>query len=883
MTGKGRRTQPVALIDARLPIHSRQPEAAAVRAVAQRLFRSVLARSRPARVLALGAAFVTIVAIMQWQLWRGGLSVPITYSGDASFYHSITKTIADYGWYLTNPRLGAPFHQALYDYPLGYDNLNFIGIRILAWISNNPFVINNLFALLTFPTVFAAAWYAFRRLRFSPGISCTAAIVYTLSPYHFVRGDVHLMLAAYYAVPLGCLLLYELVNDDSSGRAGDPVRPAAGWGHHVRRSLLSRWVWVPILLGSSGAYHAVFFSYLAGIVGIGLAVRHGDPRRLVRPLLCVALTLGVLSANNLPTFIYQLRHGSNHQAVTRRLGESDVYGLQVAYLVLPIDHHRIGALADLKDQLKTSVSPVNDPELQGLGAIAAAGLILSLGALFLGGIGSERRDRRSRLCRVSGAFNLSAILLATVGGFSTLLGLLGFVQVHAYNRISIFVAFFSLVALAALFEAWLAKRNRGRYAVGALLVAICAFAVFDQTAVVPANRRQVAAAVASDREFISRIERRLGPNRRVFELPLLDYPESLFFPQPGSFYSTDELGKPALFSESLRWSWGAMKGRPENLTPTFVNRPLESLLPNLAALGFDGIYIDRRGFVDHATQIEARLDSLVAGSRFVSVDGTKSFFDLRQYRHRLHVPAALTDAALHPVQLRWERGFEPADGAGQFFPLLDNLTSGRWAQNNAVVQITNPLPTSRHLTVHLHVQLATRGQGVVEVREATHTQTFEVSGADTPYDLKLDVPPGTINLTFHSKTAGPSTGTAKPPRTFRFTNVWSEPSPDPGRVVEPPTAPSRDRARAAQADGRISAPSRQGPPPVGTTHAGPKPPTPPVVQHTRDDGRRKIHEPVTPRTPQPSGTPPGPVLRTRPNATPVSQPGGIHRGRSVVH
>ena len=33
------------------------------------------------------------------------------------------------------------------------------------------------------------------------------AVLYAVIPYHFLRGEVHLTLSAYYAVPLGCWLI----------------------------------------------------------------------------------------------------------------------------------------------------------------------------------------------------------------------------------------------------------------------------------------------------------------------------------------------------------------------------------------------------------------------------------------------------------------------------------------------------------------------------------------------------------------------------------------------------------------------------------------------------------------------------------------------------
>lgn len=728
------------------------------------------ARLRPLVVPVLGAVFATGVAVWQWRLWQGGLGVPITYEGDASLYHSLTKTIIDQGWYFTDPRLGAPFERVLTDSQRSYEgNLGFLVIRALSWVWDNPFVVNNLFVLLTFPAVFAATWFALRRLRFSPWIACTAAVVYTISPYHFFRRDYHPLLAAYFAVPLACLLLYELI--DRGGR-GETLFEISGWRRRLRRVLTSRWFWIPVLLGVSGGYYVFFFACLALLVGLVLVIRARDLRCLIRPVLCVGLAAGVLFAGNIPGFVYEWRHGRNDEAVDRRLGENDIYGLQVAYLVLPIDNHRIAAFDDFKDQLTDTVSPLRDPEKQSLGLIAAVGLVVSLVSLVLVRAGSDADDQWRRLRRRSGALNVAAILLGTVGGISTLIELVGFLDVRAYNRLSIFIAFFSLVALAALAESFVTKRALRRWpaALAGALVVVCLFAAFDQTAIVPTRRADVEAAVDSDRDFVHEIHRRLGGDGQVFELPLMRTADEKITglpPVPGSVnpgeFFTHELAKPELFDDSLRWSWGAVKGRPEDLTPSYQGRPLDSLLPDLDALGFDGIYIDRRGFPDHGEQVESRLEALVGPPPLVSRDGTKSFFDLRPYRRA--APASTPDeraAARHPVRLDWGHGFDDIDGNGQFYPQLDGVTSGRSASHDATLSVVNPSHAVRRLSLHAMAETAGSTDETLEVRARREHLRFDLSTQPTPIDIEVHVPPGRTELQFHSSE----------PEEFRINDVW---------------------------------------------------------------------------------------------------------------
>jgi phosphoglycerol transferase len=742
-------------------------------------------RWREGLVPAIGAVFVTLIACWYFKIWNGGLGTPNTYSGDGLYYAGVTKSIIQHGWYFTNPNLGAPLGQATYDYPLGYDNLNLGVIRVFAWVWSNPFIVNNLFLYLTFPAAFLTSWFVLRRLGFSKPVAWVVGVVYAILPYHFVRADAHLMLSAYYVVPLGALLLYEFVG--ASGKEGS--RPDAwqelssgSWLDRGARLLRSRWFWISVILGSGGVYYASFFVLLAIAAGCLTAVRDRDLRRLALPAICSVLVVAVLVINNAPTLLYSVRHGRNREVADRSLGENDIYGLEISYLVLPIDNHRLPVFRHIKEKLTNeSVSPVRDSEGQAIGLLASLGLVVSVGSALMGVTTSRSGDPWFSLRRRSGELNLLAILLATVGGISTILGLIGFTSLRGYNRISIFIGFFSLIALGALCESWLRRRRRlTRFGGGvvAVSIAVCAFAVFDQTPrALPSPRDQVKEQVSSDRAFTKSIDRRLGRGAMVFELPLMGYPETAIAVAPQTRYYTDELVKPSLFADDLRWSWGAMRGRPEDLTPSFVGRPLERLLPDLAALSFDGIYIDRRGFPDHGGQIEAQLTSMLDEQPMLSRDRDLSFFDLRAYRrdYKRATPEgalrAQRNAALHPLRLRWGDGFGDGFGAAAY-PALDGVTFGRAARNGAVLDVTNPLRGTRRLMLHFGINAPDSRPATLEVRTPRGTQRFALPST-MPLTVELNAPRGETRLTFHIDYAGPGTP-SDAQAAFQIVNPWWE-------------------------------------------------------------------------------------------------------------
>ena len=66
---------------------------------------------------AMGIATGLALAVMR--VWNGSFSVPWRFGGDADFYLMVTDAIVTDGWYLSNPKLAAPFGQDLYDLPHG--------------------------------------------------------------------------------------------------------------------------------------------------------------------------------------------------------------------------------------------------------------------------------------------------------------------------------------------------------------------------------------------------------------------------------------------------------------------------------------------------------------------------------------------------------------------------------------------------------------------------------------------------------------------------------------------------------------------------------------------------------------------------------------------
>ena len=166
------------------------------------------------------------------RLWDADLRVPFSYSGDGTLNLTLIKTVMERGWFYENPRLGAPSGQELYDYPvLSGDGLHVAFFWLAGLFTDDPSVVMNVFFVLTFPVTAVVTYLVLRRLAVGPEVALVIAVLYALTPYHFMRGEVHLFLAAYYVVPIGAYLALSVLD----GRLGSGWR-RRGW----RRSWLSR-------------------------------------------------------------------------------------------------------------------------------------------------------------------------------------------------------------------------------------------------------------------------------------------------------------------------------------------------------------------------------------------------------------------------------------------------------------------------------------------------------------------------------------------------------------------------------------------------------------------------------------------------------------------
>jgi hypothetical protein len=582
----------------------------------------------------LGATLLSSVLIFTGlRLDQADLKAPFYYDLDSLLILPMVKSTVErgFGGHWRTEKLGAPGILELHDFPV-IDHLHFLLIWLLSKVVPNLILLYNLYFLLTFPLTTFTAMLTFRQLRLTLPAAAVGGVLYSFLPYHYQRWENHYFLAAYWMVPLSLLPVFAIYRGELPF-----FRQLTVGCYHWR---LISWgslgfVVLALAVASSGAYYAFFACAFTAFTAVYSFVAFRMWHSLVSALLLIAFIVLFGTINHLPTFFYQAEYGVN--PVTERVPEdADVYGLKLTHLILPIEDHNLRIFARYKWYYNAPTRPAeNENKSATLGIVGVVGLIgLILSLLFPNRLPSQYK--------YLAALTAFGVLLATIGGFGSIFNLLVTAQIRGYNRISVFIAFFCLLATLRVIDTFLSQRPRRlsllhlSYAVLPLIwlvlfpcreisprtkaridrlrdllrqrklpakwlvwPAILIVGFLDQTPyawfkseIVKTLNEQANRYRADDR-FFAGIEQSMPPESKIFCLPYVPYPES----PPVQKMPNYEHARGYIHTGTLTWSYGAMKGREADAWQMDVSfRDTDELLQRIVYRGFDGVLIDMRGY-----------------------------------------------------------------------------------------------------------------------------------------------------------------------------------------------------------------------------------------------------------------------------------------------
>jgi len=320
--------------------------------------------------------------------------------------------------------------------------------------------------------------------------------------------------------------------------------------------------------------------------------------------------------------------------------------------------------------------------------------------------------------------------------------------IRCYYRLSVFIAFLSIFGFIFVLERLAGKLwtwRQGKLLYSALHLLIAGAGLLDQTSkdLVPAYG-PIRAEFQSDRDFVQRIEARL-PGQPIFQLPHVPFPEMMV--QQTTCY--DHL-RGYLHSKSMRWSGGAVKGRSADYWARDVShQPPQTMLRTLAIAGFGGIYLDRNGYADHGTALEAQLARVLGSPSVVSPNQRLVFFDLtahnQELRRLLTAEEFETQRAdvLAPLSISifWRGGFSYMEG--------DPEENSRCCSAKGKIEFENSTGRSRTVWLQMGLSGADPNPSNLWIDGPSFTEHLQITASgEIPFRKSFTLPPGRHVITF---------------------------------------------------------------------------------------------------------------------------------------
>jgi len=447
----------------------------------------------------------------------------------------------------------------------------------------------------------------------------------------------------------------------------------------------------------------------------------------------LSLAVAPFAANMLPYKAYEIENGKNYEVAGRSPIQAEILGLTVATLVFPVVDHKVGKLKQLSNNYASTSLVYNESNDATLGIIGAIGFVFLLIVLIL------QRHFSNLLVRLS-QFNLVALLLSTTGGFGVIFAYVISPQIRAYNRISMFIAAMSFIAIALVLTRYINKMgNTKQVLFMTLSVFILSFGVFD---LVSSNmnlqtNQKNKIDYLSDQQFIHKIESKFDTSKQkisIVQYPYLSFPEDES--NPGMFGYEQFQGY--LHSEHLYWSFGAIGGRQVDTWWKDLNIfSIKEQIDLLQDAGFAGLMINRNGYKDNAEDLEDKLALLLDSKPMVSENKLLSFFRLYPTGSKAQMAQTIFNSFYG-----WEG--EP----GGF----------RWAGYKANIVINNhkSIVNNKNISFTLGT-LRDRGM-MIKLNDKTLEQFEMKSGEATKHSFSLQLESGENKLTFETNKSGVTPG-----------------------------------------------------------------------------------------------------------------------------
>lgn len=317
--------------------------------------------------------------------------------------------------------------------------------------------------------------------------------------------------------------------------------------------------------------------------------------------------------------------GTDLRIFTRRPLESVLYGGQIRTLAMPWGGTEVPLMKRATVEIASLVAANENEFWQStLGAIAFWLVVFAV----LVGITRQSALRSSGLDLLAFLF-FGLLLFFFSGGLGYFFSFFQ-PQFRAWNRLSLLISFVSL-AYFGLIVAKMLDRLRAsatRMVLGKLTIVILLLLLTNRDLFPAALRLDLSGYRSWTSElssFTSTMESKLGPGCAVYQLPEAQFPEV----PPVEELPVYELLSPAIYTKSLKYSYGGMKQGEWWLNKPTSRTTSISSIKKLGVEGYCGILIDSRGFAESQLAVTENLFRQMNLDEFRSSSGRWKLFLLK--------------------------------------------------------------------------------------------------------------------------------------------------------------------------------------------------------------------------------------------------------------
>ncbi len=574
--------------------------------------------------LMISMTIVLVYVLVISRIWEMDVTVPPGFSGDGILGITIFKSLIKDGirglFFCEN--LGAPDISSFIDTPfIDFDLV--IEVLLVSRIVRNVNAVFYVCYFLTYPLSALTMYLLAGKITDNTFYRVVISIAFAITPYHTMRAMGHITLSHYYVVPIGIYLML-LISEEEFCRI-------------VPERYLKEKQWWKIfamffgcfVLGMSNIYYA-FFGLLC--MGMGVLYKLGRNKNvsifLKEAVLVYVELTGVLLGVS-PKIVYSVINGNNADTVVRQSLETEIYGLKIIQLLLPYGGSRLELYRNINETYTENALNINENMSATLGLIATIGFVLSCVWLISKMIRVNNEmiqvnDQRMSLIALT---ILTIILYSTIGGFGTVVSYFITPEIRCLNRASIVIVCLCLCTNAVFLET-ISKRMSevGKRILALVLIVVQLFAIYSETSFAANNWQETAKETNKELiAFFDSIEDDVEDQAMIYQLPFMGFPENV------PIYDMNDY-EPAiayLYTSSLRWSYGGIRGRNDSAEELYIDDGMsQRFVKGIMDAGFAGIYIDTKGYSDGGEAIISFYEDEIGLKPICTQDQWLYFFKL---------------------------------------------------------------------------------------------------------------------------------------------------------------------------------------------------------------------------------------------------------------